>query len=607
MHYIAALWNPEDPQAGATAASLANSLPGWQCAFSGNGVLVFLKSPRDSLFNVYLLQGERGIILGFLFPINQNKFTGSALTSIDEPTAREIISTNARSLLENYWGGYVAFLMDGERNISRAIRDCSGKFPCYHLRHAQVEFVFADIADIEPLQLRKVSINWPYLISYIREPTLETRECGLTEVTELLAGDCLEVCRDTSHQFLIWDPYEIYRQSPIDSYSDGLTLMQRTTQYCIDAWASVYDNIAHHLSGGFDSTVVLSCLRRSPRRPQVICLHQYTDSPRDDERRFARLVANQTNVRLFELHRNPDAKFSDTDISLIPISSKPSASAFFAASEGQACNELALKLGASSCWTGQGGDHIFFQIQTSLSAPDYAYSRGFDLGFLSAISDAARLSKESYFHILRSAIFHKYFRSTPTPPVHALNAERFLDTSAFDYESCSHKQSPRHPDTCTDIPPGKDLHIALLCEAINRNRQSHTARCIDTHHPLLSQPMLSLAIQTPLYLLVRGGLPRAMARDAFRSIIPNEVAERMDKGETSSHVSAIIRRSRAPLRELMQNGILAGTGFLRTANVIAAIDGRTPIRFDEIWPFLACISTEAWLRAWYRTQSHTIL
>ena len=101
---------------------------------------------------------------------------------------------------------------------------------------------------------------------------------------------------DTLHQFTAWDPRRIVRRHLVDDYEEARRLIGRTTQYSVDAWASVFSNIILRLSGGLDSAVVLGSLKRSPRRPVILCTHQFSDHPHDDERAFARLAADAADV-----------------------------------------------------------------------------------------------------------------------------------------------------------------------------------------------------------------------------------------------------------------------------------------------------------------------
>src|SRR5260370_215629 len=82
---------------------------------------------------------------------------------------------------------------------------------------------------------------------------------------------------------------------------------------------------------------------------------------------------------------------------------RPSIQALFGSAALEALTKIARKSKAECAWTGQGGDHLFFQAHSSLGAADYVARRGIDAGFAKAVIDSANLSREPYYSVLRSA------------------------------------------------------------------------------------------------------------------------------------------------------------------------------------------------------------
>ena len=73
------------------------------------------------------------------------------------------------------------------------LRDSSGKIPCYTITHGDMCILTSNIEDLSGLELPPFSINARYLAGFIYDAELSQRECGLNEVHELLAGECLEL------------------------------------------------------------------------------------------------------------------------------------------------------------------------------------------------------------------------------------------------------------------------------------------------------------------------------------------------------------------------------------------------------------------------------
>ena len=157
------------------------------------------------------------------------------------------------------------------------------------------------------------------------------------------------------------------------------------------------------LSGGFDSAVVLGCLSRSPARPGITGLNQYTAVPYEDEREYARAAAVRAGVRLLEVSMEAAADRFDSRLFSAPQTCKPAVTALFRLLEITLINRIAAEAGARTLWTGQGGDHIFLQTADTWSAADYLEARGLRPGFIAAVRDAAVLSRQPYWFVLKSA------------------------------------------------------------------------------------------------------------------------------------------------------------------------------------------------------------
>jgi len=171
-------------------------------------------------------------------------------------------------------------------------------------------------------------------------------------------------------------------------YEDAIAELQKVTQKCTDAWAQTYNPILHGLSGGFDSAVVLGCLRNSPAQPQVTCLNQFTAASHDDERGYARIAAGRAGLTLLELPMDSAADQFDSRLLAGPKTLKPAVPGLFRLLETELINRIAAATGARTLWTGQGGDHIFLQTAGSSSAGDYLATRGLRLGFVALVGFA---------------------------------------------------------------------------------------------------------------------------------------------------------------------------------------------------------------------------
>jgi asparagine synthase (glutamine-hydrolysing) len=117
--------------------------------------------------------------------------------------------------------------------------------------------------------------------------------------------------------------------------------------------------------------------------------------------------------------------------------------------------------------------------------------------------------------------------------------------------------------------------------------------------PLYSQPVIELCLRIPVHILTYGGWDRAIARRAFYSELPREVANRRNKGGIEQHVRQIFTHNAVFMRELLLDGALVKEGIIDRTKLAAALSGRgSKIHHGQV-ELLEFMGTEAWLRHWH--------
>jgi asparagine synthase (glutamine-hydrolysing) len=596
-HFVGLLWNAADAGTREEATQLGQRLQrssaNWENLLTTDGLCVFAMKPSDPALRPYVLPSEAGVVLGKLFSADLSQGSFDSVDQIDEHTSTRIIATGGQHLVRHFWGGYVALLADRANRCGYVLRDCSGKVPCYHLRSQNVTIAFADVNDLTSLGLPALTINWEYLAAFIYSSQAQVRASGFKELEELLPGDCLKVQGHSNSQTALWDPRAICRERRVDRYEDAVAELRELTQSCIDAWARSYDPLLLGLSGGFDSAVILGCLSRSPHRPAMTCMNQYTTAAYEDEREYARVAANRAGVRLLELPMTSAADRFDARLLGIPKTSKPGVTALFRALELDLVNRLAGEVGARILWTGQGGDHIFLQTTDAFSAGDYLEHKGLRPGFAGAVRDAAHLSRQPYWFVLKTAWGKR--RGMEPPGETPARTTSFVNPGALPRAVDHYVSHPWILDAA-DLPRGKLVQMRFLSEVANRHRPIPRLERAPQHHPLLSQPLMELCLQIPTYHLLRGGRERALAREAFADRVPEEILRRRDKGSIVTHATEMIRQSEPFVRELLLDGMLASNGVIAPADLEPYILAGQPLREELLMPLIACIAAEVWAR-----------
>lgn len=570
--------------------------PQWKVLDGGEGLSVFhLPPPGRSVAAIELPSGN-GAILGALFPRDLETSLRDWRPVFDEELAREIVRTRGRYLMDNYWGGYVAFLND-HGATHYVLRDCSGKIPCFAITHGDITIVTSSIEDLSGLALPAFSVNARYLAGFIYTAEVSQRECAVNEVKELLAGESLELNGNHARQFTMWDPRSICRDHAIEDFEDASRQVRRVTQACVDFWASKYDRIVHRLSGGLDSSMILGCLKHSAYRPIVTCLHLESGGADDNEREFAELAATRAGVELVvQPGYSPDARY-DERIFRLPKAPKPSVANLGITLEPDLRNSVPAQAKAEAVWDGEGGDHLFFSPSSAFGAVDYAFSHGIAGDFSRCVRDAIRRSRLSYWGVLRRSIRLGLLRGNWQPEDEYDRQVTFLNPAIVPANIADYVWQP-WSDDASDLPPGKRWQICLLACLIHRHRPVPELQYACEHHPLFSQPLFELCLRIPLYTLLQGGGNRALERAAFQDRVPERIIRRENKGAVATTLMSKIRESLPYLRDLVLDGVLVQERVILRSTLEPYLVGNRPMNDRILWPFLSSIAAEAWARKW---------
>ncbi|MDP8984627.1 MAG: asparagine synthase-related protein [Pseudomonadota bacterium] len=597
-HFVAMIWEHRDLVADMEALRLRQLLLGLPSRLAltlcMDGMAVFTAQPRERSLRHYRLAGGAGIVLGRLF--SRTPATGCPIDRLlcDDDAADQLVKDGGRRLVNDYWGSYVAFLRSRERGTFQVLRDCSGWIPCFRTRHANVELFFSDLYHLVPLELPQHTLNFRYLAAYICDPSLQIRETGLNEVTELLAGDCVEISPVGTRQFCAWHPRQFALSNAFEDRHQAQGELKRITQDCVGAWAGTYDNILLSLSGGLDSAIVLGCLERAPVKPAVTCFNQCTENTADDERRFARLAAALARAPLIE---EPwSAAILDERLFDLPKLPKPYPGDIYWWLERNTRNDLAIRTGAEAIWTGQGGDHLFWAFRPYPIAADYVARHGIDIGLCGVVASGARLSRKSYLSVLIAAI--KLGKSSKRWRPEYLESQlgHFVTADALLNSRDGYIVNPWSSGV-DDLPKTKQIQIDQLADVVNRHKHMPGAERAYQRHPLQSQPLMELCLAIPTYVLAHGGRRRGLARDAFSDRVPRAIIEREDKGETSARIRAMIRQNEFFLRGILLDGILVKENIVSRFALEAILVKGQSWRPDNYWALLGCITAEIWARS----------
>ena len=602
--YLALIWNAADERSRLTAASLKQRLKEgptrWSPALEAAGITVFHADHYLGSSDATPLTRSTGIVLGRIFSRNIADPQSAAHVVFDEAESSRIVATGGQRLLEGYWGRYVAILHNGSTGEVWVLRDPLGAFPCWLLQHEGVSVICSDIEDCHELGAISFSVNWDYIAGFVAHASLQIRDTALHEVSEVQPGERLRFCSGSLQRSLEWNPVDVAHTSPVEDPEEAVAVLRATTIGCVHTWAACYGGILHNLSGGLDSSIVLSCLVTAPSEPEVTCLNYYSGGPNEDERRYARLMAKRAGVELVE--RQLDARAVRLE-KLLNLRRSPRPWFYmYEIEHSRFESELAARHDATSLFSGAGGDGVFFQARAELVVTDYLFDHGLSGGLLRTAVDAARVSRKSIWPLLLQALRARIF-GTPWDPVSMMKPlERTLvnsDVTAAVKRNMAFTHPWLTPENVQRVSPGALWHAMSISVPPAFYSSFVRRSCPERTLPLLSQPLVEACLRIPTYTLIRGGRDRALARRAFEPDLPREIVWRQAKGRADQHVRNILDANLEFVRELLLDGLLVKHGFLnRDALEQYLSRSRSPADFQYSEILQEHVCAEAWLRGW---------
>jgi asparagine synthase (glutamine-hydrolysing) len=602
--YFVLIWNPRDVGATAKARALSERIIaaplGWTRVLQSQGVCALHAGLNEGASGTLVLEDQSGAVFGRIFNRDIDDTAAALRVRFDRAESLSVVRSGGRRLIERYWGRYVALVQDASTSETWILRDPSGAMPCLMAVHEGVTLVFSDLEDCFALGVMSFSVNWDYIRALLTYSGYQSRETALREVAEVQFGERVRFSGDSTQRSLEWDPLAVSRTHPIQDPEVAVAELRRTTRACIHAWAACYTNIVHNLSGGLDSSIVLSCLRDAPSRPNVTCLHYFGTGPDEDERTYARLMAGRFDVEMLE-HRLDVAEIRLEDLLKLRRSSRPWFY-MYELEHGDFETQLATSRGSNALFSGAGGDGVFFQARAELGVTDYLFDHGMGRNLLRVAIDAARVSRKSIWPLLFGAA---HARIAPRA-WHPLRQPGQLQRPIVNHsllQAATRDPKLVHPwlagRSTRAVPPGTLWHIMSVAAAPMYYSSFLAGPQPERTLPLMSQPLIELCLRIPTYVLIKSGIDRATARRAFSPDLPPEIVKRRNKGRIDSHVRNILDANLSIVRDMMLNGRLVKEGLLnRDSLELYLTRERSPADFHyaEILQEHLCI--EAWLSRW---------
>lgn len=610
--YIAVFGDQKNPCDRRHAAEIHHRLQtcsaDWQCCVRTPGrFAVYVDDPTCDNTGI-LLHEDRGAILGQIYPAQVDKdcLTAAPLHSISREQSEAVVRSEGRSLIAGFWGHYVATLYNPVRSEGIVIRSPASSLPCFHTRIDTLHLFFSSPDDLVALKLTPLTVNWDSITAQMVGGDFLTRETAFNEITTLECGESVQCSAAGTVRRVYWDPHAYLRQRSPTTFPEASRAVRRVIKYSVNALSVPYKNVLINLSGGLDSSIVLSALSMSPDKPTLTAINYYSGGC-GDERYYARLMAQHAQCRLVESPRNVGLdlrRFQDCNLTARPVLN-------FSAPDVESRNAaLARDCGATAIFNGELGDNIFGRWPTPGVLVECFRHTGIQAQFLSVAMDYAMLTRQSVWRALRLtfrerqsvAQGHDFNTLKKLQQLYGIaEAQSLTLASTATEQHCSEMEARfLHPwlTHAREIAPGSYKLLFGLVAVTSPLFHSPFAGRRDPPliSPFLSQPAIEALLQIPGYLHCHQAQDRAVARAAFSDSLPVEILNRgLSKGGPDLWAKAVIDNNLAFIREFLTDGILAKRGLLDRHKLEIVLSPKIVKSSAMVGDIFAKLYIEAWL------------
>ena len=622
FRFFALLWDKSDPKQAEACDVLSKALrafdDSFHTAFDCHGVRILCSGADTRTFAVHRLANNGGALLGFAFKRHSDSSdeTPDPRAEFDIPATNELISSRGRSLISQYWGDYVALVLEAQSHPNQAravhvIKDPTGKLPCCVTSWRNVEVLFSCLSDCVRTGLMNFTANRDYIASRVsgagynfsawaRAP-IRTVD-PLNEVTQVHGGECMTIRvgsgQRRSRQFY-WTPPQFSRpELVIDNVPEAMQALRATTRSVIGTLSRPHDSVLMRCSGGLDSSIVSGCLQATKGDQRIRSYMYFIPGGRSDERRWARLAAEHSGYDVMEVPIEPWNTHLDSPAHMQPTVA-PVCTALAYRVRDPIEQELFQQEPYTAVFNGDGGDFTFGKQCVPFAVDEFLRFKGLSKGLITLASRVALRTGALTWSVLGSAIARRMRGIAMKDDYEKQLTKPALAAAPF-REVCLDLARHPHPwfSECEEVPWHVVQRLGNLTAPSELYNPFTEPGAFSPYiaQPLYSQPMIELCLRIPAYTQFHEGRERGLARAAFKTEIPEQIRRRLWKDMTPGGMETLVRLNRAYLRDVLLGGTLCNEGFLDRIAVQDALSGKFSTMQFCVDELINYFHLESWLR-----------
>jgi asparagine synthase (glutamine-hydrolysing) len=516
------------------------------------------------------IAGTRSLLIGRLF--DRTSFQ----PVLDAAGLDHAIAAGLEQFVRDYWGDYV--LIAQEAGTLLAFRDPSGGMPCYYGACGRGTFLVSDARIALELKLiEKPAVDAAFIRHWLQYPFLRVPRTGIKGVSELTPGAAITFPLPANERQL-WIPADHCEAAHWDM-GEAASELRRLILKCVPRAAGDEPALLA-LSGGLDSSILAGALASTGRRIHAVSFA--TLSADGDEQAYAAAIAGHLGLEL-EIIRESE----ESAIAAASPSFRPGADILLEGVD-EAVEAVRLRTGAAVKLDGGGGDSVFgFSATTGPVLDALRAGRVWETMLSVAERSDATLWRVAWYALKKALRRNEIWSEDQT----------FLEPDAL-------LSGPdKHPwmEGLGRLSPGKREHVVSLI-SIQHFLDRHSIGGIH-RHPLLAQPLLEYCLSVPSWLWNAEGRDRAVARAAFKEMLPRAITDRRTKGSLEGYFQRRFRALLPQLRELLLDGELARDQVIDRKAVEATLAHGDETASDMRMRLSEIATVERWLGAWRSVSS----
>ena len=531
------------------------------------------------------LMNNRGIFIGKMF--DQHNHAPAIFNEADSTE----VSQNPKLILKKWWGRYIGVVFNQQTQSSTLVRDPQGLSTLFYIIKPNGILFSSHLHLLYDALEEKPSVNISFFAEYAINTNNASSRTPFENILELQPGMGLTLNFNGTHIIKnLWDVSGFKGEFITDQQAveeELLATLRATTK----AWAQDSSGVCVELSGGADSSGVMILLRDVLPDLNLIGVNYFdSKTPSSNEIPHAQEVADACNAPLHFIDWQTTPLLTP-----LPSSWRPDrpTSLFLSHSTSNQLRAIATKNNCSEIMNGQGGDHVFLAPQPAEALADYWLDKGFrGIGHpMKEISASNRMPWSTLARDSVKDVARYYGNKQKTTKIDAP-----VITPAY---LAKHKETDFYlKDHLKGFYPGKIKHIQALSHGVMYADRSQRINGYTMTHPLLSQPLIELALKIPTYQSFNNGFDRIFFRNAVSRIKKPQALWRTLKGETTGSMIKELSGNASIIHDMILAGRLAQSGMVNTQWLTEQITKVRHGQADNLWPIIHLLTSQLWLNQW---------